>query len=428
MLYEKNNIWKFLYNECKAQEKILNEKINYLEDIVSQLKLTRNFIIMLQGFFRKEEKTPESEILEITGGEPMRFRGITIHKHKTCKTWYARYRANGKQYYVSAKTQQECYNKLKLELKNLEQKKLKQLKESKSKEPTKNKSNSITFIEWYEKWKELYKSKVQRTTLKDYSNSLSHLDKLKQVPMKNINVIMILEILNEIKFDRRKQKVYELLNDIFNKAVINEIIDYNPIEKIDKPKHKKISWESFSNEDEIKLEKLLKEKNEDFFLLCLYQGLRKGEALALEVSDIDFKRKTISITKSLNEWGEIDKTKNTYSIRTIPLFDNTFTLLEKYKNETGRIFKNHNHTTTQKIFKELMNDNFPNKKYAIHSLRHTFITRCQEARIPLHIIQKWVGHNIGSKVTSEIYTHTREVAELENIEIYNKKLNSNWTH
>ena len=70
--------------------------------------------------------------------------------------------------------------------------------------------------------------------------------------------------------------------------------------------------------------------------------------------------------------------------------------------------------------------------YTIKTLRFTFITKCQEANIPEHIIQKWVGHEIGSQVTKKVYTKVRQQAEVENINIYNKilnwKLNSNSTH
>ena len=70
--------------------------------------------------------------------------------------------------------------------------------------------------------------------------------------------------------------------------------------------------------------------------------------------------------------------------------------------------------------------------YTIKTLRFTFITKCQEANIPEHIIQKWVGHEIGSQVTKKVYTKVRQQAEVENIKIYNQilnwKLNSNSTH
>lgn len=163
------------------------------------------------------------------------------------------------------------------------------------------------------------------------------------------------------------------------------------------------------------------------FLICLYQGLRRGEVLALTAEDIDFEKKTITINKAINQHNELDTTKNTQSIRIIPLFENTSEILNKYKNTTGRIFTNHyNHYN--KIWLKLMHEHFPGKTYKIHSLRHTFITKCQEANVPLHIIQKWVGHSPGSAVTSRVYTHARDAEEQKNIDVLNGKLHSNCTH
>ena len=78
--------------------------------------------------------------------------------------------------------------------------------------------------------------------------------------------------------------------------------------------------------------------------------------------------------------------------------------------------------TCEREFHKITKELCSKTKYKIHSLRHTFITRCQEANIPLHIIQRWVGHNIGSEVTTRVYTHTRELAELENIKRLNDSI------
>ena len=341
----------------------------------------------------------------------MKYQGITIIKHKSCNTWYARYRKNGKQFYVSAKTQLECYNKLKIALKNKSKTKLKT-------------TNIITLKEWFDKWLILYKQGVKSNTKKDYFNSMKYLKPLHNSPLDKITSIQIIELLNTITFERRKQIVYELLSSLYSKAIANDIISKNPVVKIEKPKHKKINGNAFSNEDETKLEKLLVEKELDIFLICLYQGLRRGEALAIEITDIDFENKKLNISKALNSQDKFDTTKNIYSKRIIPLFDKTLKILEKYKNKTGRIF-NYNYKWCDNVFKPMMQQYFPNKNYTMHSLRHTFITRCQENNIPLHIIQKWAGHITGSKVTNEVYTHIRENAEQENYIFLNKKLNSN---
>lgn len=74
----------------------------------------------------------------------------------------------------------------------------------------------------------------------------------------------------------------------------------------------------------------------------------------------------------------------------------------------------------QDKFKKIINKLGLNPKYTIHSLRHTFITNCQDNRIPEHIIQNWVGHVIGSKVTKSVYTHIQEDTNLANFRLLNE--------
>ena len=339
----------------------------------------------------------------------MKFQGITIMKHTTCNTWYARYRKDRKQFYVSAKTQKECYNKLKIALK---QKKEQELKATQEPQQT----CQITFIEWYNKWLELYKQDVKQTTKIQYEVCIKHLQEIINKPLDKITGINFIEQLNKITGERMKQKVYELANSVLEKAVANDIIIKNPLVNVDKPKHKRINGKALTSEDEKQFEKILKENNADIFLICLYQGLRRSEALAIMGKDINIKNKLLTINKSLNQNNKIDTTKNIYSNRVMPIFEKTLPILEKYANIQGRIFA-YTQKACEKFFNELISR--LNNTYKIHSLRHTFITRCQECNIPLHIIQKWVGHSVGSNVTSQIYTHTRELAELENIEKLN---------
>lgn len=83
----------------------------------------------------------------------------------------------------------------------------------------------------------------------------------------------------------------------------------------------------------------------------------------------------------------------------------------------------------QKEFRDILIEIGLNPKYTIHSLRHTFITNCQDSNIPEHIIQNWVGHTIGSNVTKQIYTHIQKDSNDINIITLNKsKFYSNSTH
>lgn len=335
----------------------------------------------------------------------MKYQGITIHKNKSCNTWYARYRHNGKQFYVSAKTQQECYNKLKSALKQKNQ----QIKLI-------DKPITITFTQWYNEWLEIYKPNVSKSTKTDYKSSFNNLSNLYELDITQITSIDIIKTLNKIDKPRTKQKAYELLDMMFNKALINEKISKNPMLAVDKPKYIRENGKPFEREDELLFIKNCKEQNLDLFLVGLYQGLRHGELLAITDKDIDFSKKTLDINKSLDKNGKFGPTKN-HSDRVQPIFNKTLEILNKYKDKKGRIFTP-SYKLADKLFKKAL-IGLSNQEHTIKTLRFTFITRCEEKNIPEHIIQAWVGHEIGSKVTKQTYTKVRESAMNDSINIIN---------
>ena len=110
--------------------------------------------------------------------------------------------------------------------------------------------------------------------------------------------------------------------------------------------------------------------------------MRRGELLALEVSDINFNDGYISINKTFNDLGQITTTKNGKG-RKIPIFEPLKQPLEMAIKDTEdkrlyNITENPINTNFSKIRK---NTNIQN--ITIHSLRHTFATNCLEANIPI---------------------------------------------
>lgn len=408
-------------NELINQIEIINEQIETINKRVEFRNGVQTGLLktILENSYKEKNNSSQLKNL-ITGGEQMKYQGISIIKNTKCNTWYARYRADGKQFYISARTQQQCYDKLKEALKQKNKLEIKAITQNKKQE----KKNSPTLIQWFEKWKKLYKPDIRKATEKEYLICLKHINGLCNIPINSITSIKIQEELNKIDGKRARQKTYEFARMVFEKAYANEIIDKNPMLIIDKPKYTRTNGNALSSEDEPKMEQLFIQDNADAFLVCLYQGLRKGEVLALKGEDIDFENETISINNSIDFENNVSETKNYSSKRTKPMFEITKSILLKYKNNKGRLFPipvqtfNSHFLKYSKQFK---------KHYTIHSLRHTFITRCQENKIPLHIIQKWVGHTKGSAVTMSVYTHARNDAELENIRIYNEKFYSNST-
>jgi integrase len=145
----------------------------------------------------------------------------------------------------------------------------------------------------------------------------------------------------------------------------------------------------------------------------LLQGVRKGEMLAIRPNDLDFENNTLRIDESYDEENPEDLlTKNADSNQIIPMFELTQKILIKYKDTgpTKRIYEKVSIARLHKALCELQKK--PNcQNFCIHELRHTFITRCHEKKIDEMIVQGWVGHQIGSRMTKAVYTHISNDAE-----------------
>ncbi len=259
---------------------------------------------------------------------------------------------------------------------------------------------------------ELYKvGKVRSTTIVQMDIYLRdvYADKIAKIPLKKLTSIDLQEFINNVAKPRKREKLYTFLKDALTKAVKATLIPDNLFDGITKPKHERKQSRSLTHEEEHRfVEECSKYKQGNLYLLCLYQGLRLGEALALIYEDIDFDKMTISINKSLDSLGEITAPKTATSVRTIPLFKRTLSLLER--GATGRLFtlsRKGYQNTIIKIRHKLKLDNVN-----VHTMRHTFATRCSEAGIPAKVVQKWLGHST-LEMTLNVYTHVNADFEAE---------------
>lgn len=102
------------------------------------------------------------------------------------------------------------------------------------------------------------------------------------------------------------------------------------IDKIKRPKTSEKTVENFTKEEQKLIEQaVLSDKRDKMFgmILCLYTGLRIGELLALEWSDIDFAKYELTVSKNCydgtDENGKSCRLTGTpkteSSIRTIPI-------------------------------------------------------------------------------------------------------------
>lgn len=269
---------------------------------------------------------------------------------------------------------------------------------------------------------------------------------LGHLKLSELNGRIIQEYINSLKDLKRWTLVYRLkiINAALNYAVDMEIIDKNPARKVLIPKNS-LRSHVISHSDE-EMESILDFDTPIYFsiLLGYHTGLRAGELSALTWNDVDFANKTISVNKSmffdatLKKWF-LGKTKNSSSVRVLPIHDKLLSILEKQlliKNnlkydisDGGLIFPadnghvdfinrmpngRHLHPVylavkSRKISRET---SIP---FTFHKLRHTYATKLIESGADIVDVQKRLGHT-SAEVTLRFYVHpTQKMSEKSNL-------------
>ena len=169
------------------------------------------------------------------------------------------------------------------------------------------------------------------------------------------------------------------------------------------------------------------------YLIEMYLGLRIGEILALQNTDIDLHRNLISVNKTLT----LDKDKNvamgdttkTYAgLREVPIptfirneIISQMKLAENNKDKQLFLYKNGNYVRPNHVNDKLksLSQKLGISEMTTHRLRHTYGTRCIEAGILPVVAQRLLGHTDIS-VTLNTYTSVFNKFKIEELNKVNQ--------
>ena len=241
---------------------------------------------------------------------------------------------------------------------------------------------------------------------------------------------------------------YSFLNNINRRilqyGVTMQVIQHNPARDVIIPRkqqNKEHKVKFFSNQ-ELKqfldyLEDLDQSSYENFFDYVLYKtllasGCRIGEALALEWSDIDLKKGTISISKTLNRYQETNTPKSKAGLREIDIDKATVSLLKQYKKRQqvqswqlgrseGIVFTPF---TTKYAYACLLRKRLQSHFKAagvpdisFHGFRHTHATIMLYAGIEAKDLQYRLGHS-NISMTLNTYVHATQEGAKKAVSIF----------
>lgn len=138
-------------------------------------------------------------------------------------------------------------------------------------------------------------------------------------------------------------KLYNVLNGVFEMALFDDSIPVSPMNKVKRPKQKKddkalTEADKALDVDELnyvlECAELEPPKWKTLLYLAADTGCRRGELVGLQWSDIDWKKKTVSIRHNLQyskDKGIYDVTPKGGRFRTVDLGDDTIAVLMEYR-------------------------------------------------------------------------------------------------
>ena len=243
------------------------------------------------------------------------------------------------------------------------------------------------------------------------------------------------------------KRIYNIMQSLFHFAVSQNYLKETPCRGVILPTKDSTKDEKRKSLTETELPKFL-ELFEGYTVLntivkvLIYTGMRSGEALGLQWSDVDFEKRLITVNHTLSDVGGkhfLTTPKTKTSRRTIYMNETLIEILKEHKLQQHKLifslggkFEHPEMIFTSELgnYKDRSCLNTSFRRYlkgtdfefmTLHCLRHTNATLLLNSGVDLKIVSEHLGHSdVGT--TANIYTDVLDSTRKKTAEIIELKL------